>query len=171
MFDLLGWLAPILIVAKMFVQDLWAIRLDWDEELPSNLNSRWSTFLQQFEDVKTISIPRWFGTNKSVLAVELHAFSDASQHALAAVIFIRILYEFDDIRVTLVSAKTKVAPLKRMTVPRLELSAALLLVRQLIKIRDMRDLHHVPIAGLILRSLSPGSKVTHPDGKNSFKIE
>lgn len=143
MFDPLGWLSPIIITAKVFMQELWAIRLDWDEELSSNLRSRWLNFRNQLDNVTTISIPRWFGTRASALAVELHGFSDASQSALAAVVFLRILNELDDIRVTLVSAKTKVAPLKRMTIPRLELAAAVL-VRQVLKIRDVLELHHVP---------------------------
>ncbi|KMQ90319.1 gag-pol polyprotein precursor [Lasius niger] len=143
MFDPLGWLSPIIITAKVFMQELWAIRLDWDEELSSNLRSRWLNFRNQLDNVTTISIPRWFGTRASALAVELHGFSDASQSALAAVVFLRILNELDDIRVILVSAKTKVAPLKRMTIPRLELAAAVL-VRQVLKIRDVLELHHVP---------------------------
>lgn len=59
------------------MQELWAIRLDWDNELPDNLKSRWNKFAQQIENVKTISIPRWFGTSASDFAIELHGFSDA----------------------------------------------------------------------------------------------
>lgn len=142
-FDPLGWLAPIVITAKILMQELWAIRLDWDEELPKELRSRWSQFTTQIEKVKTISIPRWFETDTSTLAFEIHGFSDASQSALAAVIYIRVLSDLDDARVTLVSAKTKVAPLKRMTIPRLELSAAVLLVRQILRLRDVLDLHQI----------------------------
>lgn len=79
MFDPLRWLAPILVVAKMLLQELWAIRLDWDEELPTDLNNRWTNFAQQLEDTTTISISRWFGTSPSALAIEVHGFSDASQ--------------------------------------------------------------------------------------------
>ncbi|XP_029178506.1 uncharacterized protein LOC114946224 [Nylanderia fulva] len=142
MFDPLGWLAPIVIVAKMFMQELWAIRLDWDEELPENLKSRWINFTQQLENVTTISIPRWVGITTSSLAIELHGFSDASQNAIAAVVYLRVINEFDDIYVTLISAKTKVAPLKRMTIPRLELSAAVILVRLVFKIRNVLQIHH-----------------------------
>lgn len=63
MFDPLGWLAPIIIVAKIVMQDLWAIRLDRDDELPSELTNRWRNFAQQLEDTTTISIPRWLGTS------------------------------------------------------------------------------------------------------------
>lgn len=79
------------------------------------------------------------------MAIEIHGFADASQHALAAVIYLRVLTELDDVRVSLVSAKTKVAPLKHVTIPRLELSAAVLLVRQVHQLRETLDYPHAPI--------------------------
>ncbi|XP_029177135.1 uncharacterized protein LOC114945195 [Nylanderia fulva] len=56
-FDPLGWIAPIIITAKRFMQQLWAIRLDWDDELPCSLKSQWIEFMQQFEQVSAIVIP------------------------------------------------------------------------------------------------------------------
>lgn len=145
MFDPLGWLAPILVVAKIFMQELWAIRLDWDDELPTDLTTRWTSFVQQLRKAPIISLSRWFGTSPSSLAIEIHGFSDASQRALAAVIYVRVLHDLDDARVTLVSAKTKIAPLKSITVPRLELSAAVLLVRQVQRLQQLLGLNNVPI--------------------------
>ncbi|XP_018397720.1 PREDICTED: uncharacterized protein LOC108775764 [Cyphomyrmex costatus] len=139
-FDPLGWLAPIIITAKIFMQELWAIRLDWDSELPDDLKSQWIDFLEQFKNLSVISIPPWFGTSSDTLDVQLHGFSDVSQHALAATVYIRVVSP-SDTRVTLVSAKTKVTPLKRVTIPRLELSAAVLLVKLIRKVRDVLDLN------------------------------
>ncbi|XP_018309970.1 uncharacterized protein [Mycetomoellerius zeteki] len=115
-FDPLGWLAPIIISAKIFMQELWAIRLDWDCELPDDLKSHWIDFLAQFKNF--------------------------------------------DIHVTLVSAKTKVTPLKRVTIPRLELSVAVLLVKLIVPL----------ISGPILLSRWPGSRAIHQDGRNSCNI-
>ncbi|RLU24799.1 hypothetical protein DMN91_002889 [Ooceraea biroi] len=145
MFDPLGWLAPILVVAKIFMQELWAIRLDWDNDLPEELASRWIKFTQTLAEISTISIPRWLGTDQSTIAIELHGFSDASQRALGAVIYSRIINQKGEVRVVLVSAKTKVAPLKRMTVPRLELSAVVLLTRQVLQLRETLELRRAPI--------------------------
>lgn len=100
--------------------------------------------MQQFERVTSLSIPRWFGTDASALAVELHGFSDASQNAIAAVIYLRVLHDVGTARVFLVSAKTKVAPLKHMSIPRFELSAAALLVRQVLNLREVLTLNRAP---------------------------
>lgn len=161
MFDPLGWLAPIIIVAKIVMQDLWAICLDRDDELPSELTNRWRNLAQQLEDMTTISIPRWLGTSNSAIALELHGFSDASQRAPAAVICLRVLRELDDARVTLICAKTKVAPLKNFSIPRLELSAAVLLVGQirLMPILDSNGLLRLR-GRLQLSKLDPAEK--HP---------
>ncbi|XP_018307568.1 uncharacterized protein [Mycetomoellerius zeteki] len=121
------------------MQELWTIRLDWDCELPDDLKSHWIDFLAQFKNLSVISIPRWFGTSSDTLEVQLHGFSDASQHAFAAVVYIRVVSP-SDIRVTFVSAKTKVTPLRRVTISRLELSAAVLLVKLIRKVRDVLDL-------------------------------
>ncbi|XP_067216965.1 uncharacterized protein [Linepithema humile] len=133
------------ITAKMLMQELWAIRLDWDDELPENLKSRWTSYVAQLEYVSRLSIPRWFGTSVSNLAVEVHGFADASQSAIAAVVYLRVHSDIDDAQIQLICSKTKVAPLKRMTIPRLELSAAVLLVRQALKIREVLELQTAPI--------------------------
>lgn len=68
-----------------------------------------------------------------------------SRNALAAIVFVRVFCADDNARVILVSAKIKVAPLKRMTIPRLELSAAVFLVRFILKVCEVLEYHHVPI--------------------------
>ncbi|XP_029165881.1 uncharacterized protein LOC114936752, partial [Nylanderia fulva] len=144
MFDPLGWITPITVTAKLFMQELWAIRLDWDDELPEDLKSRWTSYIAQLTCISRLAISRWFGTSASNLAVEVHGFADASQSALAAVVYLRVLSDVDDAQIKLICSKTKVAPLKRMTIPRLELSAAVLLVRQVLKIREVLELPTAP---------------------------
>jgi len=168
MFDPLGWIAPIIITAKIFMQELWAIRLDWDEELPGELKSRWTNYVAQFENITAISIPRWTGLSNTNCAVEIHGFADASQNALAAVIYVRVLNDLDDFHVSLICAKTKVAPLKRITIPRLELSAAVLLVRQVIKIRDVLELSQVPIHLWTDSAIALTSIKSHPSRWKEF---
>ena len=63
------------------------------------------------------------------MKVELHGFSDASHRAYAAVVYMRSLYSDGQIDVRLVSSKSRVAPLKKQSIPRLELLGAVLLAR------------------------------------------
>lgn len=78
MFDPLGFLSPI-ITAKILIQELWSIKLDWDESLPEPLNQKWHKFAKQFEAIPDLSFPRWIGL-KSGDSIEIHGFCDASQH-------------------------------------------------------------------------------------------
>ncbi|XP_029054599.2 uncharacterized protein LOC114881882 [Osmia bicornis bicornis] len=130
-FDPLGLLSPIIIRAKVFLQELWLLNLKWDDPLPSNVKTRWIAIREDLTSLAKLSMPRWFNTyNNST--VELHGFSDASQLAMAAVIYITVFSPSTDLKVTsLVCSKTKVAPLKKLTIPRLELTAALILAKLL----------------------------------------
>lgn len=145
LFDPLGWIAPVVVRGKIFVQELWSAKLNWDEPLSEELTARWRNFEKDLQDISLISVPRWLGTHASPLLIELHGFSDASQVALGTVIYLRVATDFTDIRISLVSAKTRVAPLKRVTIPRLELSAALLLVRQISHMKKTLDLNEAPV--------------------------
>ncbi|XP_024877306.1 uncharacterized protein LOC112458103 [Temnothorax curvispinosus] len=126
-FDPLGFVSPVVIKAKMLLQELWLHKLQWDEPLPSQLSSRWLIIRKELTSLRKISIPRWY-TTWNTSTVEFHGFSDASQLAMAAVVFITV-HGSNGTTISLVCSKTKVAPLKRLTIPRLELTAALLLSR------------------------------------------
>lgn len=129
LFDPLGLLTPVLVKAKIFLQELWMTKLNWDDSLSSNLQERWCIFRNQLEDLDQISIPRWLGSFTSAHSVELHGFSDASQLAMAAAVYIRVTTKENKTTTNLVCSKTKVAPLKKLTIPKLELTAALLVTR------------------------------------------
>ncbi|XP_046417532.1 uncharacterized protein LOC124178336 [Neodiprion fabricii] len=147
-FDPLGWIAPVVVRGKIFIQELWSAGLDWDDPLPKILATRWRIYEEELKDIALISVPRYFGSRANLAAsqsVELHGFSDASQSALSAVVFLRLLTESNDIRVSLVAAKTRVAPLKKVTIPRLELSAAVLLVRLVSHLRKVLELENATI--------------------------
>ncbi|XP_054259893.1 uncharacterized protein LOC128984579 [Macrosteles quadrilineatus] len=83
-------------------------------------------------------------TKSSSCCVELHGFSDASQSAMAAVVYIKVRSE-SGIFVNIVCAKTRVASLKKMSIPRLELTAALMLVRLAKYVRDILDIKSAPL--------------------------
>lgn len=144
LFDPLGWIAPVVIRGKIFLQELWKSGLNWDEPIPGKLAQEWKTYEESLVDLTLISVPRWFGSHANASFVEIHGFAEASQAALGAVIYLRIFSDYDNILVSLVSAKTKVAPLKKLTIPRLELSAAVLLTRQISRVREVLNLNGAP---------------------------
>ena len=128
-FDPLGFLSPVIIRAKTLLQELWLHKLNWDDPLPSQVTSNWLTIREDLQGLARLSTPRWFNTFSSSI-VELHGFSDASQLAMAAVIYLTVTSPSTAHKVsTLVCSKTKVAPLKKLTIPRLELTAALMLAK------------------------------------------
>ncbi|RLU19024.1 hypothetical protein DMN91_009382 [Ooceraea biroi] len=145
MFDPLGWITPITITGKIILQQLWKCKLDWDDPLPPALTRICSNFQQSLSSVARLSVPRWIGLSASALAVEVHGFSDASQDALGAVVYIRVFSELDDVRVTLLMAKSKVAPLAKQTIPRLELTAAVLLTRLVVRARSTLNIDDAPV--------------------------
>ena len=127
LFDPLGLISPFTVRSKMLMQELWLVKLSWDEIVPTTFAVKWAQIKTDLLNISSISIPRWYHTNKTS-KIELHGFSDASQLAMAAVVYIKVI-DPSHSHVSIVCAKTKVAPLKRLTIPRLELTAALMLTK------------------------------------------
>ncbi|XP_054085783.1 uncharacterized protein LOC128921654 [Zeugodacus cucurbitae] len=143
LFDPTGLLAPVVVTGKIFIQRLWSAGLSWDTPLPDNLCREWLKYRSLLPELNQVRIGRWIGMTPHV-PTSLHGFCDASVHAYAAVIYTRTSCSNDSIRFTLLTARTKVAPLKAATIPRLELSAALLLAETLQNVRDAMGLADVP---------------------------
>ncbi|XP_071576701.1 uncharacterized protein [Temnothorax nylanderi] len=141
-FDPLGLLAPVLIPAKVFIQKLWTLKLGWDDPLPETVSTKWNRFIDQLQEKHKIAIPRWISVT-SDQNIEIHGFCDASQRAIAAAVFVRSTDAHGVTKVTLLCAKTKVAPLKRLTIARLELEGAVLLTKlsfQALKVLEWENL-------------------------------
>ncbi|XP_076659886.1 uncharacterized protein LOC143363168 [Halictus rubicundus] len=145
LYDPLGWIAPVTVTGKILMKELWTRGLGWDDPLPDDSASRWEQFAASLVVLRANSLPRWIGASLDSDALELHGFSDASNHAMGAVVYLRARRDDDTISVAIMSAKTRVAPLKRVTIPRLELTAALILSRLVAHVREALDRRCVPV--------------------------
>lgn len=140
-FDPIGWLSPVIITAKILLQSLWLTGLNWDEALPDRLCHNWSIFRSGLNVIENIKIPRWISTLKCS-KVQVHCFCDASEKAYAAAIYVRITDDRGQITTNILTAKTRVAPVKTITLPRLELCAAVLgsnLMRKVIEAMEFLE--------------------------------
>ncbi|XP_018395111.1 PREDICTED: uncharacterized protein LOC108773703, partial [Cyphomyrmex costatus] len=147
LYDPLGWAAPVVIVAKILLQELWLLKGDWDDPIPQEFVQRWQNYISDLPRLDCIRVPRWTGQHKDNLWFEVHGFADASNRAYAAVTYLRVVHSSTNFQVSLLSAKTKVAPVKTLSIPRLELSAVVLLGRLLQWTKKSLGLSHVPIYG------------------------
>ena len=123
-YDPLRYLSPVLIQAKVFMQDLWKRKLEWDEQLSPDLQSTWNTILKELNCATTTMIPRKYfdHNNRNCDEYEIHCFTDASLNkGYGAAIYITRANES-----SLVMAKSRVAPLKPHTIPRMELMGVVL---------------------------------------------
>lgn len=134
-FDPLGFLSPLVVRFKIFLQQIWRIGIGWDDTITQEMNTTWIQLVSELKKIEDITIPRCYGPHISDSnIVELHGFCDSSEKAFSAVVYLRIGHG-NGFTVAFVSAKTRVAPLKPVTVPRLELQAALMLSRLMTAIR------------------------------------
>ncbi|XP_068987590.1 uncharacterized protein [Bombus flavifrons] len=125
-YDPLGLLAPVIVKAKILLQRVWALKIDWDESLPAELHTEWDRYHIQLPLLNDIRFPRKT-IIKAANHIELHGFCDASERAYGACVYLRSTNPEGHTQTQILTARSKVAPLKSLTIPRLELSGALLL--------------------------------------------
>ncbi|GFS48530.1 integrase catalytic domain-containing protein [Trichonephila clavipes] len=126
---------------KLLLQESRKLELSWDSELPKNINKfmKWANEMYLLK----VTVPLYIAINETS---ELHIFVDASKSSYGACVFVRTVVE-NDVKVTLLSSKARVAPLKSLTIPRLELMSCCLGAR---------------LANSIIRALNlPGIKVIY----------
>ncbi|XP_058828189.1 uncharacterized protein LOC131688059 [Topomyia yanbarensis] len=119
LFDPLGIAAP----AKIFMQELAMLQVKWDEPLPQHIERQWNEFYCKLNLLGKLQVPRYAFVEETMKS-EIHVFSDASEKAYGACLYIKSENLNKEVGVRLIAAKSRVAPLKRLTLPRLELCAA-----------------------------------------------
>ncbi|GFX50138.1 uncharacterized protein TNCV_773011 [Trichonephila clavipes] len=144
LFGSLGLLSPVVTRAKIFMQNLWSLKIDWIDELPSERAKEWHRFLEDFNSVISICIGRCI-VHPQVTRVELHGFSDASEKCYGAGIYCRSQSPDGATTVKLVTSKSRVAPVKSVTMPRLELCAAVLFAKLMKRVETALQMKTTPV--------------------------
>jgi hypothetical protein len=109
------------------MQQLWQIKVDWDDLLPTELKEQWQRLQHKLPTVKCIQIDRLVISKEMLERTELHGFSDASEVAHGAFIYVQPIDVQGKITTRLLYSKSRVAPCKILSLPRLELCVAILL--------------------------------------------
>ncbi|XP_026742369.1 uncharacterized protein LOC113504313 [Trichoplusia ni] len=142
LFDPLGWLAPSILPAKLLIQRLWLQGISWDEEVEETIATEWNNLRESFRlYLPCIEIDRWLHTTETNNNnISIHGFCDASTKAYAAVAYLRVRTPTGSVKTSIIAAKTKVAPTKSQSLPRLELSGAVLLAGLLKRIKEAMNI-------------------------------
>lgn len=130
-FDPLGFLAPLILPAKLLMRDLCKEKLGWDEDIGDLRAEQWNKWLEDITLLSGFSIrrcvkPQDYGTT---VVARLHHFSDASEVAYGTASYLVLMNDQGRIHCSLIMGKSRVSPLKQVTVPRLELTAAVVAVK------------------------------------------
>ena len=125
-FDVLGWFSPATITMKILLQRLWESWRKWRSELSV---------------LSTLGIPWcYFPKEATVCSVQIHGFSDASEAAYAGVVYFRTVDSAGNVHISLITSNTKVSPIKRLSIPRLELCGAQVLARLMQHLQEVLQL-------------------------------
>ncbi|XP_014673951.1 PREDICTED: uncharacterized protein LOC106814170 [Priapulus caudatus] len=140
-FDPLGFLGPFMLPAKRILQELCKLQLGWDEQIPEVYSARWRLWLQDLEKLSSFTVdrcmkPAEFG---SVTSARLHHFSDASEVGYGVATYLRLENSEGKVHCSFLLGKSRVSPLKQITIPRLELTAATVAVRMDKMLKDELD--------------------------------
>ncbi|XP_055622077.1 uncharacterized protein LOC129765689 [Toxorhynchites rutilus septentrionalis] len=138
LFDPLGLIAPVVVKAKILMQELWLLSCEWDDPVPEKTRIKWKEYQRQLPMIAAYRADRFaFQINSSI---QLHTFADASELAYGACTYARCEDARGNVRIQLLASKSKVSPLKRLSIARLELCAAVLAAHLHSRIKQAIDI-------------------------------
>ena len=153
-YDPLGFLAPFILIGKQILPQLCRDKADWDEPIPDQVRMKWEKWRRELLDLEELKIPRCFIPNGfgEPSSIELHHFSDASVDGYGQCSYLRLVNKSNQVHCSLAMGKSRVTPLKNVTVPRLELTAALVSTKVSSVLRQELDYKNVKkCSGLTVR--------------------
>ncbi|XP_044741951.1 uncharacterized protein LOC123302922 [Chrysoperla carnea] len=135
LFDPLGLMAPACVSAKIIMQMIWRSKVEWDDKVPNDILELWIPLKGKLFELRKLTIPRLILISHAV-RFELHGFSDSSTKAYGCAIYLKSVDSNGYFLVRLICAKSRVAPIKPISLPRLELCACVLSARFMKTVRQ-----------------------------------
>lgn len=120
-YDPMGWVSPVTIDAKWFIQEWWRKQNDWDAPLPEDLQKRRKRYYDEIQTLDQVQVPRWLGSSTSA-KMQVHVYCDALTKGYGAAAYVRAKTS-NGWRARLLFSRSRIAPIKAVTIPRLELLA------------------------------------------------
>lgn len=144
-YDPLGFVAPVLLAGKRILQMLCKDNADWDDPLPDTLRAEWEKWRDDIHSLENTKVERCFKPEDfgQVKTVELHHFSDASIGGYGQCSYLRLVDESDKVQCSLVMGKSRVVPLKQVSIPRSELTAAVVSIKFSAMLQDELDYRNI----------------------------
>ncbi|XP_037799460.1 uncharacterized protein LOC119594502 [Penaeus monodon] len=115
----MGMVSPFILIGKRILQTLCQDGVDWDDDISDDLKQQWRRWRDDLIKLKELKIPRCYKPEefRKVKSIELHHFSDASQNGYGQCSYLRQVSEEGQVHCALVMSKSRVTPLKPITVP------------------------------------------------------
>ncbi|KAL0850873.1 hypothetical protein ABMA28_006783 [Loxostege sticticalis] len=128
-YDPLGLLMPVVIQGRILIQKLWRDGADWDSPIPTKYEAECKSWFEQLASAASLRVPRWYVGRSDLCDTQLHVIADGGEQAYACVAYWRYTFTDGSVSLALIGSKARVAPLKPLSIPRLELQAALIATR------------------------------------------
>ena len=129
-YDPLGAVSPVILVGKQILQAPCRQNVSWDDPIPEDILPLWEKWRTELPLLEKLTFPRSLKPTDfgDPVQTEIHSFSDASDSGIGQVSYLRIVNHRGEVHVSYLLAKSRVAPLKPISIPRLELTAAVISV-------------------------------------------
>ena len=177
LFDPLGFIAPYLMKAKLLLQDLCRKKLGWDTEIAEQDRIQWFLWLEDLPKLENLQVDRCFKLKNfaEIKNAQLRIFSDGSRVGYGAVAYLRLVDVFDRIHCSFVMGKARLAPIHEITIPRLELTAAVISVKLSKIIREELEIETDQVnywtdSTTVLKCLGNDSKRFHTFESNRLTV-
>ena len=147
LYDPLGMLSPFVMFGKLLFQDLWIAKIDWNDTLPIEIKNKYDSWLKSGECLKSFFVNRMYFPTfawSELRKIDLHLFTDASERGYGCCVYIRALLPNNEVSVQLVCSRSRVCPIKFVTLPKLELLSAFIGARLLNYVVNAMYLHDCP---------------------------